>query len=178
MHGDRICRAQDMAGTLVDAFKRIPTVRVHVYQHNAEQGVTNIFRVYEPGDSLEGLTKMLHHIAGGNADGFALEAVGMRAASMKRADTKSLVIMVSDGLPSVSGVGATADIRDHSRLVTQNLARKGVGVMAVAIAGDKRAHEYMYGEGSSVLFTGDWNELNRSFAAVFGKALASGPTHR
>lgn len=178
MMGQRICRAQDMAATLVDAFKRIPTVRVHVYQHNATAGLTNIYRVYEPGDSLFGLTQMLHHIAGGNADGFALEAVGLRAASMKRPDWKSLVIMVSDGLPSVNGVGARGNILDHSKLVTQNLARKGVGVMAVAIAGDKRAHEQMYGEGSSVLFTGDWNELNRSFAAVFGKALASGPTHR
>jgi cobalamin biosynthesis protein CobT len=178
MHGDRICRAQDMAGTLVDAFKRIPTVRVHVYQHNASGGTTSIYRVYEPGDSLDGLTKMLHHVAGGNADGFALEAVGMRAALQKRADTKSLVIMVSDGLPSVTGQGATGNILDHSTLVTQNLKRKGVDVMAVAIAGDKRAHEQMYGIGSSVLFTGDWNQLNREFAGVFGKALAKSPTHR
>jgi hypothetical protein len=178
MSGDRICRAQDMAGTLVDAFKRIPTVRVHVYQHNATAGVTNIYRAYEPGDSLDGLTKMLHHVGGGNADGFALEAVGMRAASQKRADWQSMVIMVSDGLPSVNGVGARGDILDHSRLVTETLKRKGVTVMGVAIAGDMRAHEQMYGDGSSVLFTGDWNELNRSFAAVFGKALAGGPTHR
>lgn len=173
MSGDRICRAQDMAGTLVDAFKRIPTVRVHVYQHFANQGVTEIHRVYEPGDSLDGLNHMPELIAGGNADGFALEAVGMRAASLKRPDWKSLVIMVSDGLPSVSGVGATANILDHSVMVTANLKRKGVQVMAVAIAGDNAAHEYMYGKGSSVLFTGDWNELNRSFGAVFGKVLST-----
>lgn len=178
MSGDRICRAQDMAGTLVDAFKRIPTIRVHVYQHHATAGVTNVYRVYEPGDSLAGLDEMPLRIAGGNADGFALQAVGLRAAQMKRPDTQSMVIMVSDGLPSVNGVGATGDILDHSKLVTQQLARKGVKVVGVAIAGDKRAHETMYGEGSSVLFTGDWNELNRSFAAVFGKVLASGPTHR
>jgi len=179
MYGGRICRAQDMAGTLVDAFKRIPTVRVHVYQHEASGGgTTNIYRVYEPGDSLDGLTKMLHNIGGGNADGFALEAVGMKAAAAKRPDTKSLVIMVSDGLPSVNGIGATGNILDHSKLVTQNLKRKGVDVMAVAIAGDKRAHEEMYGKGSSVLFTGDWNELDRSFGAVFGKVLAGAATHR
>jgi len=178
MMGGRICRAQDMAATLVDAFKRIPTIRVHVYQHHAVSGVTNVFRVYEPGDSLEGLTQMPMMIAGGNADGFALEAVGLRAAQQKRPDTKSLVIMVSDGLPSVNGVGASAPILDHSVMVTQNLARKGVQVMAVAIAGDKSAHEYMYGKDASVLFTGDWNELNRNFAGVFGKVLASSPTHR
>jgi hypothetical protein len=108
----------------------------------------------------------------------SLEAVGLRAAQMKRPDTASMVIMVSDGLPSVNGVGATGDMLDHSKLVTQELKRKGVSVVGVAIAGDMRAHELMYGEGSSVLFTGDWNELNRSFAAVFGKVLAGGPTHR
>jgi cobalamin biosynthesis protein CobT len=178
MSGGRICRAQDMAGTLVDAFKRVPTIRVHVYQHYATQGVTTIHRVYEPGDSLDGLNLMPTMIAGGNADGFALEAVGLRAAQQKRPDTKSLVIMVSDGLPSVAGVGATGDILDHSTLVTQMLKRKGVDVMAVAIAGDSRAHERMYGTGSSVLFTGDWNQLNRDFAGVFGKALAKSPTHR
>lgn len=172
MSGDRACRAQDMAATLVDAFKRIPTVRVHVWQHNASSGTASVYRVYEPGMSLFGMTEMLNHIDGGNADGFALQAVGDRAARAKRADTKSLVIVISDGLPSVTGLGATGNILDHSTLVTQLLARRGVDVMAVAIAGDNRAHEQMYGEGKSVTFTGDWNDLNRKFGAVFGKVLA------
>ena len=79
MSGDRACRAQDMAATLVDAFKRIPTVRVHVWQHNASSGTASVYRVYEPGMSLDGMTQMLNHIDGGNADGFALQAVGERA---------------------------------------------------------------------------------------------------
>lgn len=176
MYGDRACRAQDMVGTLVEAFKRIPTVRVHIYQHNAHAGVCEVYRVYEPGSSPEGMNTMLYNLGGGNADGFALLAVGTKAAQAKRPDTKALVIVISDGLPSVSGLGARGDILDHSKLVTQDLARKGVGVMGVAIAGDFRAHEQMYGIGSSVLFTGDWGKLGRDFAAVFGKALASAPS--
>jgi hypothetical protein len=171
MYGERACRAQDMAGTLVEAFKRIPTVRLHVWQHNAMAGVTNVYRNFAPGLSPVGLNNMLTNVGGGNADGFALDAIGQRGLSAKRPDTGTLVIIVSDGLPSVTGDGATGDILDHSTLVTQNLVRKGVRVMGVAIAGDKRAHERMYGEGNSVAFTGDWAKLSRDFAAVFGAML-------
>jgi hypothetical protein len=174
MYGARACRAQDMAGTLVKAFERIPTVRLHVWQHNASGGVTNIYRLYEPGQSPDGMNRMLYNIAGGNADGFALEAIGMRAAQAKRPDTGALVILISDGLPSVTGIGASGNILDHSALVTHTLKGKGVSVLGVAVAGDVSAHRYMYGEGNTVNFNGDWAELSREFAAVFGTVLRKG----
>lgn len=171
MSGDRACRAQDMAGTLVEAFKRIPTIRLHVWQHNASSGVATVYRNYEPGLPVEGLSRMLLNINGGNADGFALDAVGQKALASKRPDTNSLVILISDGLPSVSGVGARGDILDHSTLVTRNLRSKGCEVIGVAIAGDTRAHKRMYGDDHVVNFTGDWAALSRDFAAVFGRVL-------
>ena len=171
MQGERACRAQDMAGTLVEAFKRIPTVRVHIWQHNATGAVTNVYRNYAPGLGTVGLTKMLQHIAGGNADGFALEAIGHRGLAAKRPDVKTLVIVVSDGLPSVNGHGATGDIHDHSTLVAQELRRKGVDVMAVAIAGADAAHRRMYGDDNVVKFTNDWPKLARDFGAVFARVL-------
>jgi cobalamin biosynthesis protein CobT len=174
MMGERACRAQDMAATLVDAFKRIPTVTLHVWQHNASGGVTNIYQNYAPGKGPKGLNQMLMHIAGGNADGFALEAIGKRGIAAKRPDTKTLVIVVSDGLPSVQGNGAVGNILDHSTGVTNELRRKGVDVMGVAIAGDPRAHEQMYGRGNNVAFTGDWARLARDFGAVFAKVLKGG----
>jgi Mg-chelatase subunit ChlD len=177
MMGGRICRAQDMAATLVDAFKRIPTVRVHVWAHNASSGHTTVYKVFEPG-GVNRLREMPVMIAGGNADGFALDAIGQVAIRQKRSDTASLVIVISDGLPSVAGAGALGAIEDHSVVVTEALHRKGVDVMAVAIAGDARAHEYMYGKGKSILFDGDWAALSRGFAAIFGKVLAKAPTHR
>jgi len=174
MYGPRSCRAQDMAATLIEAFARISTVRVHVWQHNASGGVANIYRCYAPGSSAKGMNEMLNNIGGGNADGFALEAIGAKVVSDLRPDTLGLIIVISDGLPSVNGVGATGDIKDHSVLVTQNLKRKGVEVLGVAIAGDQRAHEYMYGAGHSVSFSGDWAALSREFAAIFGKFLRKG----
>jgi uncharacterized protein with von Willebrand factor type A (vWA) domain len=174
MMGPRACRAQDMAATLVDAFKRIPTIRVHVWQHNAVNGQTDIYRVFEPGMAPLGLNGMTANIGGGNADGFALQADGMRAVAQQRPDTKSMVIVISDGLPSVRGIDATADIHDHSTLVAETLRKKGVEVIAVAIAGSDKRHRQMYGNDKVVLFEGDWSHLSRDFSALFGKALATG----
>ena len=172
MHGGRACRAQDMAGTFVEAFKRIPTVRLNVWQHNANQ-VTNIYRVFKPGDGPKGLDNMLINIGGGNADGFALEAIGNLIVSALRPDETNLIIVISDGLPSVAGAGATGDILDHSTLVASTLRTKGVRVMGVAIAGDPRAHQRMYGDDNVVAFTGDWNALSRDFSATFGRVIAN-----
>ena len=169
MKGARACRAQDMAGTMLKAFERIPTVRVSVWQHNAG-GQVNIYRLAEPGapDKVSG---MLDNIGGGNADGFALQWVGDHALGKQRPDEKTLVIVISDGLPSVEGQGARGYILDHSTLVANTLRRKGAHVMSVAIAGDDAAHKHMYGEGNVVNFTGDWSQLGRDFATIFGKVL-------
>lgn len=171
MMGERACRAQDTAGTLVKAFERIPTVRVHIWQHNAYSTQANIFRVAAPGIPSK-MADMLDNIGGGNADGFALRWVGEQAMRSQRPDEKTLVIVVSDGLPSVSGLGARGKIIDHSVLVADTLRKKGCHVMSVAIAGDDEAHKYMYGEGNVVTFTGDWTRLGRDFATIFGKVLA------
>jgi hypothetical protein len=170
MYGDNACRAQDMAATLVAAFQHIPTVNLSVWQHNASGNHATVYRVAERGIAPK-LNQMLNNLAGGNADGFALEFIGQRALKGARPDEKTLVIVISDGLPSVSGKGATGNILDHSTLVARELRRKGCDVMSVAIAGDPTAHVRMYGEGNVVSFTRDWSALSRSFAATFGKVL-------
>lgn len=173
MSGDRACRAQDLAGTFVEAFKRIPTVRIHVYQHNANQ-TANIFRVFKPGANPKRLDNMLYNIGGGNADGFALMAIGQVVMGAMRPDESNLIIVISDGLPSVTGAGATGNILDHSTLVANTLRNKGVMVMGVAVAGDINAHRDMYGKDNVVGFSGDWGKLSRDFAATFGKVLSRG----
>ena len=171
MMGNEACRAQDMAGTLVKAFERIPTVNVSVWQHNASAGSATVYRVAERG-APNRLSTMLGNVGGGNADGFALEWVGNYAMRKQRPDERTLIIVISDGLPSVQGVGATGNILDHSTLVARTLRTKGADVMSVAIAGDDEAHKYMYGEGNVVNFTGDWNALARDMSEKFGKVLA------
>lgn len=171
MLGYEACRAQDMAATLVRAFERIPTVNVSIWQHHASGSTTTVYRNFEKGAPNK-LRDMLDHIGGGNADGFALEWVGKYALQKQRPDEHTLIIVVSDGLPSVKGSGASAPIIDHSALVAEQLRKKGAHVMSVAIAGDAASHRYMYGEGNVVHFTNDWSKLARDFAAIFGKVLA------
>jgi hypothetical protein len=172
MSGSSACNAQDVAATLVDAFKHVPTVRMHVWQHWAEAHGATLLRRYEPGMSLEGLTKM-PQTSGGNADNFALRAMGDRAISLARPDTQSLIIMISDGRPSVHGNGATLiDPVAHARKTVADLLRKKVHVMSVAIAPLGGINAEMYGERNVIPFTGDWNELARSFSATFGRFLS------
>lgn len=175
MSGEKATRAQDVVGTLVEAFKRQPTVRLHVYMHNAIDANVRLYRVYEPGRTPK-IDRMLLKVASGNADGFALQAVGDRAVRALRPDTSSIVIMVSDGLPSVHGLGAiNREITQHSALVAQTLRDKGVQVMAVAIDGTNDAHRTMYGEKNVVPFDlrspRRWADLARDFAAIFGRLL-------
>ena len=180
MAGEEACRSQDMAATLVAAFQRIPTVNVSVWQHNASGGTT-VYRCYERGAPNK-LNSMLLNIDGGNADGFALDWMGKRLLAAKRPDERLLVIMVSDGLPSVRGHGQTAslaagakgnDLLDHSAKVAADLRRKGCDVMSVYIGWDPSSHIRMYGKDKVVPFTGDWSALARSFGSVFGKVLAA-----
>lgn len=177
MRGSNACRAQDVVGTLVEAFKRQPSVTLHVYQHNASAEVS-LYRVWEPGRAPK-VNQMLENVSGGNADGFALQAIGERALRARRPDTKTVIVMVSDGLPSVHGRGATNyEITKHSALVAQTLRDKGVQVMAVAIAGANDQHIKMYGAENVVPFNQRserrWSDLARSFSAIFAKTIREG----
>jgi nitric oxide reductase activation protein len=175
MAGEKACRAQDVAGTLVEAFKRIPTVNLHVWQHHAAAGKVQLIRVYQQGVPPR-LERMNVNVAGGNADGFALQAIAGRAVRDVRRDTKVLVIVVSDGLPSVHGLGATnRDIQAHSATVAEDMRRKGMAVMAVAIEGETDAHARMYGEENVIPFEigspTRWADFSRTLATVFGRTL-------
>lgn len=174
MGGAKACRSQDVVATMVEAFKRIPTVNLHVWQHNASQSV-ELYRVYERnvGSTAD---EMLLHVLGGNADGFALQAIADRAVRDVRRDTKVLVIVLSDGLPSVHGRGATNyDIKGHSTIVAEGMRRKGVSVMAVAIDGPTTAHAEMYGAENVVPFNRasptKWGDFARALAGTFGRLL-------
>lgn len=172
MWGHNISNAQDATATLVAAFGGSPEVRVHVWQHNAVASGADIYKAWEPGMPIDALRNMPGRVAGGNADGFALDAVGQRALDTGLPDELNLVIMVSDGAPSAHGAGATnPDLIAHSQVVVRNLRQQGVHVLSVAIAGGAGVNEQMYGKDNNVPFNGDWNALARTFGAVFGDLL-------
>jgi len=172
MSGQPMADAQDCTATLVEAFGGDPNVRVHVWQHNAVGNGTYIYKMYEPGMPSSNLKQMPGRIAGGNADGFALDAIGQKALDTGQPDEVNLVIMVSDGAPSAHGVGArNHDLIAHSQTVVANLNQQGVLVLSVGIAGNAGVNERMYGRENNIPFNGDWNELGRTFGAVFGDIL-------
>lgn len=178
MNGAKITRAQDMAGTLAKAFERIPQVRLQVWQHNASTyEAASLFRVYAPG--VNKLSQMLRNVGGGNADGFALQAIGDLALRAQRPDERTIVWMISDGLPSVSGKGATNhDIVAHSTVVATTLRSKGVTVLATAIEGFNQDFVRMYDPlwimefKTSIPADKAWIELAQQIGKVVGRALA------
>lgn len=178
MNGTKIERAQDLAGTLVAAFQRIPSVRLQVWQHNAMgDGDVNLYRVYAPGKNT--VNKMRANVGGGNADGFALQAIGDLALKAGRPDERTIVWMISDGLPSAQGTGSTRhDLANHSTLVCAGLRAKGLTVIATAIEGFNQDFVQMYSPEwimefkSSLPADKAWAELAQQIGAIVGRALA------
>lgn len=175
----RSMKAQDTTATLAMAFRRIPTVRLHVWQHSAgSDGQMYIKKVY--GDGLNRIEEMSTHEGlkgGGNADGFALQWVGEKALREARPDEHTIIIVVSDGLPSVHGQHASnPDLITFSHVVSTRLRQKGAIVLSVLIAAGQDANSNeMYGEENVMEFKvgspSAWADLARDMATVFGKVL-------
>lgn len=178
MNGTKIDRAQDLAGTLAAAFQRIPSVRLQVWQHNAMgDGDVNLYRVYGPGKNT--LKQMRQNVGGGNADGFAMQAIGDLALRAGRPDERTIVWMISDGLPSAMGTGSTRhDLANHSTIVCAQLRAKGLTIIATAIEGFNDAFVQMYSPEWIMQFRTSlpadkaWIDLGQQTGAIVGRALS------
>lgn len=174
----RAMNAQDTAATLAQAFRRIPTVRLHIYQHSASgDGEMYLRRAYGDGlNRVEGMAAWGR--GGGNADGFALQWVGQQALRNPRPDERTIIIVISDGLPSVHGAHATnPDLISFSASVAEDIRRRGAAVLSVSIEGDGHRSESrdMYGAENVVPFKASsptaWPDLARGLAEMFGRVL-------
>jgi nitric oxide reductase activation protein len=167
--------AQDLSATLVESFSRVSSVTMNVWQFSTHGYTTRLNNVFRPGRNW--LHKMGANVGGGNADAFALRAVGNRAIETSRPDERPVVIVISDGAPtdtgrnSQEGSGHLALV-GHSQQVTADLRAKGAIVMAVSIVGDKSLSTAMYGAEGTIEFDGDWNHLGVEFGRIFGRNLA------
>lgn len=179
MAGYRAENAQDLSATIAEAFKRIPTVTLRIYQHTMKDGpgTVNIIRNY--GDGVDKIRQQTANVGGGNADGFALMWIGNEAVRKQRPDERSLIIVLSDGAPTDHGLGATnGDLVGFSRAVSEELRAKGVGVIGVGIANNTAETVNMYGKDNVVMFNpsvpGAWSQLAREFGALFGRLILKG----
>lgn len=176
--GSKASHAQDISATLAEAFKRVQSVKLRVWQHDYDyaQSAVILHRVYEPGMSLSAIDGMAENGSRGNADGFALHAIGEMALKQSRPGERVMIIVISDGEPTDHGVGATnRDLVQHSWTISEGLRRKGVDVLCVAIEREVSYTYSMYGEANVVPFKygqpSAWNDLARGLANLFGKTL-------
>lgn len=177
MGGEKALRSMDTAATLAEAFKRITTVNLHVWQHKAVKGGTaSMHRVYERGATPK-FASMPRWIGGGNADGFALQWIGDKALKAARPDERTIIIVISDGLPSVHAPNATNhDLVQFSHTVATRLRQKGAAVLSISIERDAESNSYgMYGRENVVPFNFGsataWVTLAQGLAEKFGRVL-------
>ncbi len=177
MNGDKALRSMDTAATLAEAFKRISTVNLHVWQHKATSaGTASMHRVYERGVVAK-FAEMPRWIGGGNADGFALQWIGERALKAARQGERTIIIVISDGLPSVHATNATNyDLVQFSHTVATRLRTKGAAVLSISIERDAESNSYgMYGRENVVPFDfgshNPWVTLAQGLAEKFGRVL-------
>jgi nitric oxide reductase activation protein len=170
--------AQDTTATLAMALGRISTVDLTVYQHSASSnGNMYIRKAYDRiTHRIEGMAQWGE--GGGNADGFALRWVGEQALRERRPDEKIMIIVISDGLPSVHGRNSTnRDLIQFSHTEATALRKRGVAVLSVTIEeGATQGHaRNMYGPENVVPFDPKsptaWPDLARGLADLFGRVL-------
>jgi hypothetical protein len=161
--------------TIAEALGRVPTVHLDVFQHAAGGGRLFIKWRWSRGTPVGAFNESVYGIGGGgNADGHALYAITTKMQREIKRGERGVILVVSDGLPSVYAADATAT--GPERQAGQALidavafARKaGYTVLAVAIDGSDQS--VYYGDGT-IKFTGDWNALGSELARHIGKALA------
>ena len=159
--------------TVAKALSQVPTVDLDVYQHSA--GISNDMYIkwrWHKGTPLAVFNEAatLTMPGGGNADGHALFAITSRMLKEIKRDEKGVILIVSDGMPSVyardgqSKAGqALIDAVAHAR-------KNGIEVIAVAIDGSDQS--IYYGKDGVLPFNGDWGPLGTGLAKHIGAALA------
>lgn len=168
------------SATIAEALGSIPTVDLDVYQHAA--GLSH----YSGGSSLS--IKWRWHKGtpmgvfneqasghngaqgGGNADGHALYAIATKMLRDLKRGERGVIMVVSDGLPSVYAKGGTGDTGSALIDAVAFARKNGLTVLGVAIDGSDQSN--FYGDGL-VRWTGNWSAIGKSLAKVIGSALAA-----
>ncbi len=124
-----------IAQLFVEALARHPNVKVKVLGHTgqSEDNRTggSFYRIWEQGDPLERLTSFGNIEYSQNFDGWAIAWAGTLL--MKEPTDQKVLIVLADGEPEARGYGGVAAM-DHVRSVTDQLDRKGVLVVQVALS--------------------------------------------
>jgi hypothetical protein len=162
------------AGTVATALGTIPTVTLDVYQHAASGGRMNIKWRWHRGTPVGVFNEQAQGYngaqGGGNADGHALHAITQHLLQTIKRGERGVIMVVSDGLPSVYAPGGTGEAGQALIDAVAEARRHGIVVLGVAIDGSNQAA--YFGDGL-LQWTGDWSAMGKSLAKVLGSALAA-----
>jgi hypothetical protein len=162
------------AGTVATALGTIPTVTLDVYQHAGSGGRMNIKWRWHRGTPVgvfnEQASGWNGAHGGGNADGHALHEITTHLLRTIKRGERGVIMVVSDGLPSVYAHGGTSDAGQALIDAVAEARKHGIVVLGVAIDGSDQ--KVYYGDGL-LQWTGDWSAMGKSLAKVLGSALAA-----
>jgi Mg-chelatase subunit ChlD len=169
---DRRMAAALFGATIATAIGRVPTVTLDVFQHAAgHRGMVIKWR-WAKGTPVGVFNEALTGIGGGgNADGHALYAIAERMRQQVKRGERGIIMVVSDGLPSVRGEGS-AETTPGTALQDAIAHARGLGFEVFAVAIDGSDQSAYYGEKGVVSFDGNWNALGSALARHIGAALA------
>jgi Mg-chelatase subunit ChlD len=157
--------------TIAKALGRVPTVDLDVYQHSASFDQLIIKWRWHKGTPLAVFNESIEGIGGGgNADGHALYAIGKKMLKELKRDQKGIIMVVSDGMPSVYAKDGKSEAGQALIDAAAFCRRNGIEVIAVAIAGEDQS--VYYGKDNVIPFNGEWGVLGTTLAQHIGKALA------
>ena len=137
MVGPSLRNAQRLAQLFVWALRDMPNVTTKVFGHTANLTGRDcqVYRLWEPGDSMTrlGLIKTLPHM--NNYDGFAIASVAKELMERGDENEQRVLIVLADGYPSGHGYGGS-DAYQHVRNVDTWARKGGVEVIQIAIDED------------------------------------------
>jgi hypothetical protein len=178
--------ATDVVATLDAALRTITNVRLNVWLHNTNvraEADINMVEVIRNGKGGQYLPHLPGMTGGGNGDGYAIQYMAERIKKDTRPDEVGLLIVVSDGLPSVWAQGTTFGsyhsaegmqaLQDFVFNAANDTRDMGIPVLSVALR-PIPAQNSMYGADNVIPFDylDGWSTLAIKFGAALGKTLA------
>lgn len=152
---DRVDIVKQAAALLIQAFGNSEYVDLYIYGHTADiiTGEDTSVYVYKEGSekgsrSIEDINRLSYVSAKSqNRDGTAIYEVAKRVnkkafnESTPDKDKKSIMIVMSDGLPEASGYGGSSAVADTRRMVTRAQEEFGVSIIQCTIGEVSRSKE-------------------------------------
>lgn len=106
-------------------------INLAIYGHNSSSDVVSIYKYYNSFEGLTDIDRMFSVKANsGNADGYAIEWVGVEM--LKKHASDNILIVISDGQPVAKGYGGVKAMA-HVRNVVNSLKTKKVSVIQICI---------------------------------------------